>query len=345
MYPELFEIPFIGMSLRTYGLMMVLGFTAAVTLMKRLGRGIRPDCPFITNLALYCLVAGVVGARLFFIVHHSDSFHGRPLDVFAIWEGGLEFLGGMILAVAVILFYLSYHKLPIRRCLDVLAIGLMLGLSFGRIGCFLAGDCYGRPTDLPWAVRFPYGSLVYVSQINADLERNRPEPHLDLPREEDLAYTAENGMLYPKAYEDLTDAQKHEVTEGKYRCLPSHPTQLYSSACAALLCLILYLFWRRSQVAPGKFFAQPGSTFALAFVLYGVVRFLIEYLRDDNPLEHASWIMRVIYNVYKGGTVAQTLSIYMIILGVVFLTVFQKTKPASIRAAGGASDKSDGPTA
>ncbi|KPK43497.1 MAG: hypothetical protein AMJ65_05570, partial [Phycisphaerae bacterium SG8_4] len=87
MYPELFEIPFVHTSLRAYGLMMVLGFIAAVTLIKRLGRGITSDPQSITNLALYCLIAGVVGARLFFIVHHSESFRGRPLDVFAIWEG------------------------------------------------------------------------------------------------------------------------------------------------------------------------------------------------------------------------------------------------------------------
>ena len=325
--------------------MMVLGFIAAVTLIKRLGRGITSDPQSITNLALYCLIAGVVGARLFFIVHHSESFRGRPLDVFAIWEGGLEFLGGMILAIAVILSYLLYHKLPIRRFLDVLAIGLMLGLSFGRIGCFLAGDCYGKTTELPWGVRFPYRSLVYVSQINADLHRNRPEPHLKLPKEGYLAYTAENEMWHPKPYEDLTDGQKQEVTDGKYRCLPSHPTQLYSSACAALLCLMLYLFWRRSQRTSNKIFAKPGSTFALALILYGIARFLIEYLRDDNPFEHGSWIMHMIYNVYKGGTVAQSLSIYMIILGVIFLLIFQKTKPTGIRVGGGTSNEIDGHTA
>ena len=327
MYPELFEIPFTAMSLRTYGLMMVLGFLAAVTLMKRLGRGIRPDCPFITNLALYCLVAGVVGARLFFIVHHSDSFQGRPLDVFAIWEGGLEFLGGVVLAVAVILFYLLSHKLPIRRCLDVLAIGLMLGLSFGRIGCFLAGDCHGKPTDLPWAVRFPYGSLVYISQINADLQRNRPQPHLDLPREY-FGHEGEDGLWYEelKPYDALDQKQKMEVTKGQYRCLPTHPTQLYSSACAALLCLILYLFWRRSQTTPDRIFAQPGSTFALAFILYGVTRFLIEFLRDDNPFEYAWWA------VYKGGTVSQNLCVYLVILGAALMVIFQRVKPEAGRS-------------
>lgn len=330
MFPELFEIPFVHLTVKSYGLMMIIGFLAAVWLIKRLSRSFTPDPQFITNTALYSLVAGVVGARMFFIIHHFERFKVHPGDIFAIWEGGLEFLGGVILAIAVILAYLLYRNLPIRRCLDVFAVGLMLGLAFGRIGCFLNADCYGKPTDLPWGVRFPYGSFVYVSQINADLERNRPQPHLVLPQKDYLAYTDENGRWYPKVYEELTEKQKTEVTEGKYRCLPGHPTQLYSSFCAALLCLVLYLFWRRSQKSPGRIFTQPGSTFALTLILYGIVRFLIEYLRDDNPFEHSSWIMYAIYNIYKGGTVAQNLCIYLVVLGLIFMAVFQRMKLKSV---------------
>lgn len=323
MYPKLFEIPFTDMSIKSYGLMMVIGFLAATALMRRLSRSIPADPQFITNTAIYALVAGVVGSRLFFIVHHPENFKGRPLEIFSIWEGGLEFLGGMILAIVVILFCVLYRRLSIRRCFDVFAVGLMLGLAFGRIGCFLNADCYGRPTDLPWGVRFPYNSFVYISQINSDPARNRAEPHLKLPQGDYLGYALEDGTWYPKPFDDLTQQQKVEVTEGKYRCLPGHPTQLYSSACAALVCAILYLFWRRSQNSSGRLFTWPGSTFALALVLYGTVRFLIEFLRDDNPLERRPWIMHVIYNLYRGGTVAQNLCIYMMILGVVLLVTFQ----------------------
>jgi prolipoprotein diacylglyceryltransferase len=101
-----------------------------------------------------------------------------------------------------------------------------------------------------------------------------------------------------------------------------HPTQLYSSANAALLCLLLYLFWRRSQRAAGSgdtrmLLIRPGQIFALAFILYGITRFLIEYLRDDNPFEYAWWA------IYKGGTVSQNLSIYLVILGVILMVIFQ----------------------
>lgn len=327
MYPELFKIPLIHVTIQSYGLMMVIGFLAAVSLIRHLSRNITPDPRLITNAALYSLIAGVVGARLFYVVHHFDQFQGRyPLDVLAIWHGGLELLGGVILAIAVIFFYLCYHKLPIRQYLDILAIGLMLALAFGRIGCFMRGCCFGKPTNLPWAIRFPYGSDVYYSQVYPDKNRNRLEPHLKLP-DKFFGYYDHDGKSYYglKPYEDLTDEQKDMVRNGIYRCLPVHPTQLYASANAAVLCFILYLFWRRSKKARNakntkKLFAKPGCTFSLMFVLYGITRFFIEFLRDDNPFETAWWA------VYKGGTISQNMGIYLAIFGSVLMVIFARMR-------------------
>jgi phosphatidylglycerol:prolipoprotein diacylglycerol transferase len=318
MHPELFKIPFIHLTIKSYGLMMVIGFLAAVTLIRRLSRSFTSNPQYITNAALYSLIGGVAGARLFYVIHYFDNFRGNLLSVFAIQQGGLELLGGVILAIIIIFFYLLYHKLPVRRYLDVLAIGLVLALVFGRIGCFLFGCCYGKPTNLPWGVRFPYDSLAYYSQINPNLKRNRPNPHLQLPPEY-FTYADANGTRYLKPYEDLTDQQKAEVTTGKYRCLPVHPTQLYSSTKAAILCLILYLFWRRSQNAErsenaSKFLTKPGQTFALMFILYSIVRFLMEFLRDDNPFE------------LDGLTVSQLIAIPMLTFGLILMVIFQKMK-------------------
>ena len=326
MHPELFEIPFIHLTVRSFGLMMVIGFLLGFFLLRKLGRKISSNPQLITNLALYCLIAGVVGARIFYVVHHFDQMQRPLVSMFAVWQGGLEFYGGVIFAIPVIVLYSRHHKLPIRPYLDIVAIALMLGLSFGRLGCFLNGCGFGKPSELTWAVRFPYDSFAYFSQINANPDRNRPEPRLKLPHDEYSIYVDTTGKSYPKAFEELTEEQKFEVTKGKYRSLHIHPTQLYSSANAAFLCLLLYLFWRISRRAAGSgntrmLFARPGQTFALAFILYGITRFLIEYLRDDNPFEYAWWA------IYKGGTVSQNLSIYLVILGVVLLAVFQATKP------------------
>jgi phosphatidylglycerol:prolipoprotein diacylglycerol transferase len=319
MFPELFEIPFIHVTLKSYGLMMVIGFLSAVYLIRRLSRNITPDPQLITNAALYSLIGGVVGARLFYVIHYFEHFKEDPVSVFAIWHGGLELLGGVLLAITIIFFYLLYHKLPIRHYLDILAIALMLALVFGRIGCLLNGCCFGKPTELPWAIRFPYNSIAYLSQVNPDLERNRSAPQLELPPEY-LSYIDNNGNRHPKPYEELTEQQKIEVTTGKYRCLPVHPTQLYTSAGAAVLCLILYFFWRRSQNAgssktAGKIFTEPGSTFALMFALYGLTRFFIEFLRDDNRFE------------IDGLTISQLIGIAMIIFGATLMAILQIMKP------------------
>lgn len=319
MHPKLFEIPFVHWTVWTYGPMMVIGFLSAVFLIRRLSRDITPDPQLITNAALYSLIAGVVGARTFYVAHHFDKFRGNLLSVFSVWQGGLELLGGVILAISVIVLYLRYHKLPIRRYLDILAVGLMLALAFGRIGCFFRGCCFGKPTNLPWAVRFPYASDPYYSQVRPNHARGRTESQLKLSSDF-FEYTEKDGLWYSslKPYEDLTEEQKYMVDKGPYRCLPVHPTQLYSSANALLCCLILYLFWRRSQNAnksnTNKPFAKPGGTFGLMFVLYGITRFLIEFLRDDNPFEFDSL------------TISQIIGIPLIILGVVLMAVFQRVK-------------------
>ncbi len=318
MHPELFEIPLIHVTLKSYGLMMVIGFLAAVTAIRYLSRDITPDPQHITNAALYSLVAGVLGARLFYVIHHFDQYRGDLLSVFAIWQGGLELLGGVILAIAVIFFYLVYHKLPIREYLDILAIGLVLALAFGRIGCFLNGCCFGKPTDLPWGVRFPYASFAYRSQVEPDPARNRAQPHMELP-DGFFSYAYNNGQSrILKSYGELTEEQKRMLKESdKLRSLPVHPTQLYSSAAGVVLALVLYVFWRRAKNArqsknTSKIFIKPGCTFSLMFILYGIVRFFLEFLRDDNPFEFDSM------------TISQIIAIGLIVAGFALMLLFHR---------------------
>ena len=303
--------------------MMVVGFLGAVTVIRYLSRHFTRDPQLITNAALYALIAGVVGARAFFVIHYFDQYRDNPLRVFAIWNGGLEVIGGVMLAIAVILLYGRYHKVPIRHYLDTLAIGLLVALMFGRIGCFLNGCCYGQPTDLPWAVRFPYGSFSYSSQVKPDLGRHRLEPYFTLPQEY-FVPTAENGEdsseLKPAKY--LTPQQLELVTTGPYRALPVHPTQLYASLAAGLLALLLYGFLRRSQraEATGRYgvLTRPGSIFSLMFILYAVMRFSVEMIRDDNPFEMA------------GLTISQLLCFALAALGVGLAIYFSLSKPEKL---------------
>lgn len=315
MFPELFKIPFTHLTIYSYGLMLVIAFLAAIFLIRRLSRDFTPDPKMITNAALYALIAGVGGARIFYVFHYWDRFKDNLASVFAIWDGGLEQLGGLLALVAIYL-YIRFHKLPVRKYFDIIAITLMLALAIGRIGCFLSGCCFGKPADVPWAVRFPYASDAYYSQIYPDLKRNRPQPYINLP-----ADFFEFSRLKP--YNQLTDQQKLSVKSGEYRCLPVHPTQLYSSAAAGTLSLLLYLLWRRNKKinlakSGRKFLSAPGSVFALMFVFYGIGRFFIEFLRDDNPFEFGWWA------IYKGGTISQNLAVCLFIFGLLLLFLLQR---------------------
>ena len=304
MHPELFEIPFLHISVKSYGTLMVIGFLAAAWLMRRMMKRMGQNPDYISNVAMYALICGIVGARIFYVIHYFDQFRGRLPEVFAVWKGGLELLGGVIAAIAFLVLYLWKQKLPKRLYLDVLAIGLMVGVGFGRLGCLMNGCCYGKCSSVPWAVHFPYGSPAFYSQTQPDPHRGRDKPLLDLPE----SYYDENGGL--KDFNALTDDQKQAVQQGPYRTLAVHPTQIYSSIDAFILAGILYTLWRR--------FGQkkPGVILSLMLILYGSMRFFIETLRDDNPFEHAWWI------IYKGGTVSQNISIYMFTAGVIFLAIF-----------------------
>lgn len=328
MHPELFEIPFLHISVKSYGTMMVIGFLTACWLMRRMMRraGQKPD--FVSNIAMYALICGVLGARVFYVLHYFEQFKNRPMDVFAVWQGGLELLGGVIAAIAFLWIYLWKQKLPKRLYLDVLAVGLMLGLGFGRIGCLMNGCCYGKACDLPWAVQFPYGSPAFESQVRPDPQRDRSEPIIDLPAAY-FGWFDENGRwigatennkysanLKPK--DMLTDNQLEAVTHGDYHTKKVHPTQVYSSIDAFILAGVLYAVWR----LVGR--RKPGVVMSLMLMLYGVARFFIETVRDDNPFETAWWAL------YKGGTVSQNISIYMFIAGAILMAIFVTRKPLGV---------------
>ena len=325
MFPKLFDLPFVHLTIWSYGPMIVIGFLAATFLLRKTARKIGENPDHVTNAALYSLIAGLIGARVFYVLHHLPQFRSQPLSVFSVWNGGLEFVGGLVFAIVVVVLYMLRRKLPVRRYIDLLAIALMLALSFGRIGCFLHGCCFGKPTDLAWAVRFPYASPAYQSQSRPDNLRKRAEPYFKLPAEY-FGFSSEDGKMWLPTtdinyyaaglmpLEHMTKQEKHEVTRGRYRCLAVHPTQLYSSANAFVLFLLLYLFWKKFGVE------KPGCTFAMMFILYGPTRFAIEFLRDDNPFEYAWWM------IYKGGTVSQNIGLYLTVLGLLLLAVNLKIR-------------------
>src|SRR5262249_5517470 len=100
------------------------------------------------------LVAGIAGARLLFVLLQWSYFREHPGHIARIWEGGLSFQGGLAAALVAGYIYCRRRGLSFLQMGDILAPGVALGYSIGRIGCFLNGCCYGAPTNLPWACQF-----------------------------------------------------------------------------------------------------------------------------------------------------------------------------------------------
>lgn len=153
MHPDLIKIG--PLTIHTYGVLVAVGFLVALLLAVRQAgkQGISSNT--ILDLGFYLLVSSIVGSRLLFVLTNLNHYLKHPLDIFKIWEGGLVFLGGLILAVPVAIWYMRKNKLDTWAIADIFAPSIAIGHAIGRLGCFSAGCCYGKEAEgLPWAVTF-----------------------------------------------------------------------------------------------------------------------------------------------------------------------------------------------
>lgn len=192
------------------------------------------------------------------------------------WAGGLTYYGGFILAVATVLFFCKRWKWSFLSFSDMISPMVALGVAFGRLGCFLAGCCFGKVTDVPWAIQFPKYS---------DAWRHHRE-------------------LFPNELAEQTKVL------GESMSLPVHPTQLYELFGCVAIFIFLWKFRKKIQFR--------GQSLALLLILYGVLRFIIEFFRDDD----------------RGGyllSTSQWISIPLVILGINLILTGKKrpvTSPA-----------------
>lgn len=151
-----------SLTIRWYGVMAAVGFLAASWLLDRNRKYADLTKDQCGNMLIIALIAGILGARIFYVVQFFDRyFRHDPIRVFYIHEGGLVFYGGFILALLMIVLYTRKCHLDTIRVLDVFAPALAAAHGFGRIGCFLNGCCFGRATDFFWGVTAPAGTLLY----------------------------------------------------------------------------------------------------------------------------------------------------------------------------------------
>ena len=149
-------LQFGGITITTYGVMLATAFIVGIILAEK--RGLKYGIPKDTvgALSFLILVGAIAGSRLFYVLTHIPDYKGEWWRAFYVWEGGLTFYGGVVLAFILCIIWLKRNKLPIGKLGDVIAPSLALGVGIGRIGCFLNGCCFGKPSD--FGVIFPPGS-------------------------------------------------------------------------------------------------------------------------------------------------------------------------------------------
>lgn len=152
MHPILFTIG--PLTIYTYGFFSALALLTALWFVRRQSKIRNLPAEQVMNLFFYSIIAGIVGARLFYVLLYFPLFRDDPLEVFRLWNGGLVFYGGFLAGFAFVLVYVKRQKLPLGVIMDIIAVGMPLAHGIARIGCFFAGCCYGKACALPWAVVF-----------------------------------------------------------------------------------------------------------------------------------------------------------------------------------------------
>ncbi len=221
MYPELFRIG--SFPINTYGVFLALAFLCAILITVKLAARDGLPREKIYDLCLWMLLSSLIGSKILMLFTEPEyRVHPSQLLSLDFLRSGGVFYGGLIGAVLTGYFLMRRYNLPWWKTADACAPGIAIGNFFGRQGCFAAGCCWGKPTTLPWGVKF-----------------------------------TELG---------------HEIT-GVPTDAYLHPTQLYESF--AMLLVFFFLLWLH------KHRRFSGQVILFYTLLYSVIRFGIEFLRDD----------------------------------------------------------------
>jgi len=314
MHQILFTIPiFGGIPVYGYGVMLVIGFFAAMELAKFLARRSGIDPELFANGALIALVAGVIGARLSHVLENwpdytrADLSFGQNLwNAINIRSGGLTYYGGFLLAFPSVLAYGLYKRVPIRLGMDIIAPCLMIGLGFGRIGCYLNGCCYGAPTSAAWGVEFPYGSDAYVTEAREG--KVQPPEALIEHDFQGRPLLDSDGRPVLRPMKDIPTSSPLYALARQQHSLRLHPAQLYSTLTAWLIAAFLVAYFTLPHAL--------GRVFALMLVLEGITRFLLEMLRAEPPATMFG------HHIFGPLTLSMGISVILVALGVALWIVF-----------------------
>lgn len=223
----LFRVPGLGVSFYGFGVLLALGVVAGVLLARARFRREGLDRERVYDLAIVTILAGLIGARLFYVAEYWGETVNSWADALRLWEGGIVLYGGAFGALVGILLYRAFVRFPMLATLDAMAPSLMLGLAVGRVGCWLNGCCYGQVCTIPGlGASFPPDSPPWRAEV---LQRAIPR---------DAVGT-----------------------------LPLYPTQLFSALDAGMILLLLSAYYplrrRDGEVFGLLLFTYPPTRFLI----------------------------------------------------------------------------------
>lgn len=239
--PDIFQLG--PIHLRWYGLMLGIAFIICLELSYRRARKYGFPQELIAAVAFWGLLSGLLGARIGYILSHTQEFSfGRPLEWIAIWQGGQTFFGGLAGGLVGLTVVVYLRRAKWWEIADLMAPVMALGHAIGRIGCFMRGCCYGKVTEMWCGIRFP--------------------DHID----------ADSGMIVG------SDVYLDHLASGRIESsaqwsLPVHPTQLYSVAALLVISAVLWRLYDRRTF--------DGMIAVTYLILYGIWRFAIEFVRTE----------------------------------------------------------------
>ncbi len=231
MFPVFWQIG--GFTIYWYGVMAAAGFLLGCAVVQWNRKFADMTSEQASNTMIISIAAGVIGARLFYVIQFHEYYEDDLLEVFRIDRGGLVFYGGFLLALFSLLVYCRNAHLDMVRVLDVFAPAIAIAHACGRIGCFTKGCCFGKPAEHFWGVVYPAGSAPFC----------------------------------------------------RYGAQALHAVQLYEAAENLAVCGLMLLLLHKGK---------RGIAMSAYLAIYGILRFINEYFRGDNPsiagFTPAQWI-------------------------------------------------------
>lgn len=345
-----------GLAIRGYGIFLVLAIASGLGVVFWRCDKVGLTSDQVVGLGFWMLVAGIIGARVFYVVQKSDEFFAGGasigqvvLAVVDMTKGGLVVYGSLIGGMIAGIIYLKLNKLPLARIADLIAPGMVLGLAIGRIGCLMNGCCYGGVCDAPLpSVTFPAGSPAYMRQLSEGeligiAAKVNPNKDSAYPL---VAERIEPGSVADRLGLKSKDEFRIQSPDERYiRFQKANPGQpmagkelvgiVDSKRLGQSIFSMSDLPARSFSIHPTQIYSainagllclvlwfywtirkSDGEVFALMLILYSIGRFLMELIREDELGQFGTSL-----------TISQLVSIAMIILGFAVLANARWPRP------------------